>query len=182
MFPTMALPASAARLLTLVRSASGGDRAAFGELFSRYSRMVHGILLARVPPADAEDLVHDVFISAMNRLTALRDQEAFGGWLASIARGKAVDHLRSRRPVMEIPASLASHGPSAESRLEAVRILQRIQELPEAYRDTLILRLVEGLTGPEIAEQTGLTPGSVRVNLARGMKLLRERLEGKPTP
>jgi RNA polymerase sigma-70 factor (ECF subfamily) len=40
----------------------------------------------------------------------------------------------------------------------------------------LILRLVEGLTGPEIAEQTGLAPGSVRVNLHRGMKLLRERL------
>jgi RNA polymerase sigma-70 factor (ECF subfamily) len=48
--------------------------------------------------------------------------------------------------------------------------------LPEAYRETLILRLVEGLTGPEIAEQTGLSAGSVRVNLHRGMKLLRERL------
>jgi RNA polymerase sigma-70 factor, ECF subfamily len=48
--------------------------------------------------------------------------------------------------------------------------------LPEAYRETLVLRLVEGMTGPEIAARTGLTAASVRVNLHRGMKLLRERL------
>ena len=50
--------------------------------------------------------------------------------------------------------------------------------LPEAYRDTLVLRLVEGMTGPEIARRTGLTPDSVRVNLCRGMKLLRQALDG----
>ena len=57
-------------------------------------------------------------------------------------------------------------------------ILDRIRSLPAAYRETLILRLVEGLTGPEIARQTGLTPESVRVNLCRGMKMLRRLLVG----
>ena len=51
-----------------------------------------------------------------------------------------------------------------------------LRALPEAYQETMILRLVEGMTGPEIAEQTGLSPGSVRVNLHRGMKLLRDAL------
>jgi RNA polymerase sigma-70 factor, ECF subfamily len=51
--------------------------------------------------------------------------------------------------------------------------------LPEAYRETLMMRLVEGMTGPEIAARTGLTPDSVRVNLHRGMKLLRDALEGR---
>jgi RNA polymerase sigma-70 factor, ECF subfamily len=55
-------------------------------------------------------------------------------------------------------------------------VLQMIRKLPEAYRETLILRFVEGMTGPEIAESTGMKPGSVRVNLHRGMKLLREQL------
>ena len=55
-------------------------------------------------------------------------------------------------------------------------MLASIQELPEAYRETLVWRLVEGLTGPEIARRTGLTPGSVRINLFRGMAMLRERL------
>ena len=56
-------------------------------------------------------------------------------------------------------------------------MLAVIQSLPAAYRETLVLRLVEGMTGEEIAEQTGLTSGSVRVNLHRGMKRLREALE-----
>ena len=58
-----------------------------------------------------------------------------------------------------------------------VAVLDVIRTLPAAYRETLVLRLVEGLTGPEIAERTGLTPASVRVNLHRGMALLRAKLE-----
>jgi RNA polymerase sigma-70 factor (ECF subfamily) len=54
--------------------------------------------------------------------------------------------------------------------------LEAIRELPEAYRETLLMRLVEGLTGPEIARRSGLTEGSVRVNLHRGLKMLRDRL------
>jgi len=59
---------------------------------------------------------------------------------------------------------------------EARRVLAIIQTLPEAYRETLVLRLVEGYSGPEIAELTGLSHGSVRVNLHRGFRLLRDKL------
>jgi RNA polymerase sigma-70 factor (ECF subfamily) len=61
---------------------------------------------------------------------------------------------------------------------DAVLVLEQIRSLPEAYRETLLMRLVEGMTGPEIARQTGLKPESVRVNLCRGMKMLRELLGG----
>jgi RNA polymerase sigma-70 factor (ECF subfamily) len=63
----------------LIRAAAEGDRGAFGELYSRYARMVHGILLARVPAGDAEDLVQDVFMSAMKQLRVLRTAAAFRG-------------------------------------------------------------------------------------------------------
>lgn len=66
--------------------------------------------------------------------------------------------------------------PAAQNRAEALVALEAIRSLPEAYRETLILRLVEGMTGPEIAARTGLTPASVRVNLHRGMKHLRAKL------
>jgi len=159
------------RELELVRSAARGDRRAFGELYARYARLVHGILLARVPPDEAEDLMQDVFLAAMKRLPALRDDGAFGGWLAAMARNRAIDYHRQRRPV-EVDVE-----PRAPARpLEALDVWKVIQRLPEAYRETLVLRLVEGMTGPEIAERTGLTPDSVRVNLCRGMKLLREAL------
>ena len=160
----------------LVRAAAAGDRPAFGVLYERYARMVHAILLARVRPGDAEDLVQEVFLSAMRQLRGLRDPEGFGGWLGAIARNKAVDYFRAARKLTSIedaPVQRAAADP------DAFLVLDRIRSLPEAYRETLIMRLVEGMTGPEIAERTGLTQESVRVNLCRGMKMLREVLEMK---
>src|SRR5262245_15726117 len=150
----------------LIRAAADGNRAAFGELYVRYARMVHGILLARVPPGDAEDLVQDVFVSAMRQLRGLRSAGAFRGWLAAIARHRAIDYFRESRervPLDENTEPLSSSGRGADE--QAFAVLDTVRRLPEAYRETLILRLVEGMTGPEIADRTGLTPDSVRVNL-----------------
>ena len=159
----------------LVRAARDGDRSAFGALYQRYARLVHGLLLARVARDEVDDLVQDVFLSAWRRLDDLRDPAAFGGWVAIIARNRATDFHRRRAELVELPETLPARVAVAE-RAEAHAALEAVRSLPEAYRDTLVLRLVEGLTGPEIAAKTGLTPASVRVNLHRGMKLLREKL------
>lgn len=160
----------------LVHAARAGDEGAFGTLYERYARVIHGVLLARAPLTDVEDLVQDVFLSAWNRLESLRDPAAFGGWLTMIARNRATDFHRQSVDSVELPEDLtAPEGTS--SRAEALGVLEIIRTLPAAYRETLVLRLVEGLTGPEIAERTGLTPASVRVNLHRGMTMLREKLE-----
>jgi RNA polymerase sigma-70 factor (ECF subfamily) len=161
----------------LVEAVRGGDREAFGRLYDAYAPMVHGILLARVPYSEVDDLVQDVFLVALRRLGTLRDSAAFGGWLAMITRNRAIDFHRSARDTEELPEDLADHRPAEkETEAEAARTLDVIRGLPEAYRETLVLRLVEGMTGPEIAARTGLTPASVRVNLHRGMKMLREKL------
>jgi RNA polymerase sigma-70 factor (ECF subfamily) len=170
----LVLPAAEVRLeeAALVRAAQGGDRTAFGSLYEQYSRMVHGILLAHVSYTDAEDLVQDVFLRAMQQLHSLRDASAFGGWLAAIARRLAVDLHRKYRPTPDSQETPGGPRPNDE----AFEVLEVLRSLPKAYRETLILRLVEGMTGPEIAVRTGLTPESVRVNLCRGMKLLRQAL------
>jgi RNA polymerase sigma-70 factor (ECF subfamily) len=160
----------------LVRQAAGGDRAAFGELYSRYSRAVHAILLARVRSHDAEDLMQDVFLTAMSRIGQLRDNSSFAAWICTIARNRAYDFHRAKTAEEEIRED---HVKSRPAPPEAVSALEAIRSLPEAYRETLLMRLVEGMTGPEIALRTGLKHESVRVNLCRGMKLLRERIEGK---
>jgi RNA polymerase sigma-70 factor (ECF subfamily) len=158
----------------IIRAAAAGDRAAFGELYVRYARLVHGILLARVPPNEADDLVQEVFLRAMRQLPGLRTAAAFRGWLSTIARNCAMDYFRQARPQVPLEDNLTAH----DSGLDGLEVLDLIRHLPEAYREPLVLRLVEGMTGPEIAHQTGLTPDSVRVNLCRGMKLLRELLGG----
>ncbi|HWS98900.1 MAG TPA: sigma-70 family RNA polymerase sigma factor [Pyrinomonadaceae bacterium] len=164
----------------LVEAVRRGDRESFGRLYDLYGPMVHGILLARVPWGEVDDLVQDVFLVAFKRIHTLREAGAFGGWLAMIARNRAVDFHRRKRETEELPEDLAQRSSSADP--EAAEALELIRSLPEAYRETLVLRLVEGMTGPEIAERTGLTPASVRVNLHRGMKLLREKLGMEKQP
>src|SRR5207302_9827588 len=162
----------------LVRAAREGDRAAFGRLYERYARMVHGVLLAKVPVGDVDDIVQDVFLKALRRLPTLRESGSFGPWLAAIARNLANDyHRRSvpEDPLADEPSDndMESGKIRADHEGPAAAVLDAIRSLLDAYRETLILRLVEGMTGPEIAERTGLTHGSVRVNLHRGIQQLR---------
>jgi len=166
---------------SLVAAARAGDSGAFGDLYARYARVVHGILLARVPSSEVDDLVHDVFLRAFARLGDLRDAERFGAWLGAIARNLSNDFHRQSRPRVEVSQDFSET--DAEDRAlenrddaEAIAALEAIRTLPEAYRETLLLRLVEGMSGPEIASRTGLSHGSVRVNLHRGMQMLREKL------
>jgi RNA polymerase sigma-70 factor (ECF subfamily) len=171
-FPQAADPQRTA-LTATIRAVANGDRDAFSQLYADYVRMVHAILLGRVPRRDVDDLVQDVFITAYTRIRELREAAAFGGWLATIARNRATDYLRRAHPQEELPSELPGGAPIEA---ETMAVLDVIRKLPEAYRETLLMRLVEGMTGAEIAERSGLTPASVRVNLHRGMKLLREKL------
>jgi RNA polymerase sigma-70 factor (ECF subfamily) len=161
-------------MMGLVAQAMAGDRPAFDELYRRFARSVHAILLSRVSPDDAEELMQEVFLTAHQKLADLRDPEAFGPWIHTIARNAATDRLRTKRPRW-LPLREMAARPTDDGELRE-RVLAHIQSLPEAYRETLAMRLIEGLTGPEIAEQTGLAPASIRVNLHRGMELLRELL------
>jgi RNA polymerase sigma-70 factor (ECF subfamily) len=174
--PVASAASSETPVAALVTAARDGDRAAFAALYHRFARVVHAIALARVRAADAGDVVQDVFLVAYERLGELRDPAAFPGWLVQIARNRAVDRARAPRGVDATVDKSIDPAPTAEAR----EALDAIRALPEAYRETLIMRLVEGLTGPEIAERTGLAPGSVRVNLHRGMMILRERLGAAP--
>ncbi len=160
----------------LVLAASRGDRAAFASLHELYAAMVHGMLLARVPVQEADDLVQDVFLHALGKLLGLRDPDAFGPWLAALTRNFAVRFHRRRRRTDQLPVDIPARTGDEADPGDALRVLAAIRAMPEAYRETLVLRLVEGLTGPEIAACTGITHGSVRVNLHRGMQLLREKL------
>lgn len=162
----------------LVVAARAGDRAAFGELYVRFGRMVQGIVLSRVASADADDIVHDVFLTAMQRLDALEEPLAFGSWVATIARNRALDFLRRTPRAEALPPRLFAPG-DASRQSEVIAVYAALRTLPEQYRETLTMRLVMGMTGPEIAETTAMTPGAVRVNLHRGMRMLRDRLDGR---
>src|SRR5476649_1559250 len=98
----LTVPARAGDLDATIRAVAAGDEEAFARLHAGYVRMVHAILLGRVPRRDVDDLVQDVFLTAFTRIRELRDPAAFGGWLAAIARNRATDHLRRSREQEEL--------------------------------------------------------------------------------
>ena len=163
----------------LVTAVIEGNHDQFARLYDLYAPLVHGIVLARVPRTEVADLVQDIFLHALKKLHTLRDRNAFGPWIAMIARNRAMDFHRQSRETVDVTEDLSSQSSGAPSGVKATEMLDIVRSLPDAYRETLILRLVEGMTGPEISTRTGLTPASVRVNLHRGMKLLREKLSFK---
>jgi RNA polymerase sigma-70 factor (ECF subfamily) len=169
----LTIPARTAALGATIRAVAAGDQDAFARLYADYVRMVHAILLGRVPRRDVDDLVQEVFLTAYTRIRELREPAAFGGWIATIARNRATDYLRRMHEQVELPDDLPGGDPIDA---QTFAVLDVIRKLPEAYRDTLLMRLVEGMSGQEIADRSGLSAGSVRVNLHRGMKLLREKL------
>jgi len=189
-FPRPALPHDASRSDTgrtrraekvpvrLVKKARAGNLRAFETLWRRYAPSVQGILLTMLNDADAEDLTQEVAMAALRALPSLRDPSTFPAWLCTIARNVGRDALKTQRARSFAPLNAADDvpAPAAGDSLEAEEILWQIRALPEAYREPLMLRLLLEMTGPEIAARTGMTPGSVRVNLCRGMKLLRRRL------
>lgn len=162
----------------LVRKAQTGSRRAFHSLWQRYAATVRAILLTMVDETEAEDLSQEVAVAAFRSLPSLQKRESFPAWLCTIARNMGRDALAAKARSHESPLEHAKEiaAPDAGDPAAADEILAQIRQLPECHREPLMLRLLLEMSGPEIAEQTGLTQGSVRVNLCRGMKLLRQRL------
>src|ERR1043165_8931111 len=118
-----------------VLAAPAGDERAFEALYRRYARVVHWILLSRLPASEVEDLVQEVFLTALNKLKSLREPAAFPGWIASIARNRATAPIRRMTPEEELDDRVPSRSSSAADRAEAKRALMAIQSLPDAYRE-----------------------------------------------
>ena len=165
------LSASEVRHETVMES--DGKEHEFNRIYLKYAPLVHGVLLARLPREEVQDVMQEVFLAAFKTLGTIREKEAIGAWLVKVARNQAANYYRSTRKTDELDESIEAKTIETSRTAE---VLRTIRTMPDAYRETLILRLVEGMTGDEISSLTGLKPESVRVNLHRGMKLLRQRL------
>jgi RNA polymerase sigma-70 factor (ECF subfamily) len=159
--------------IALIERVRSGDEEAFGELYRIFAPTINGVVLARVPRDDVQDIVQDVFLAAYKNLNSLKDDNLFGAWLIKIARNRAAEWYRTKKPTEELDETFST---SESKRGEAAEVLRAIRSLSESYSETLVMRLIEGMTAKEIAERTGLKPDSVRVNLHRGMEMLRDRL------
>jgi RNA polymerase sigma-70 factor (ECF subfamily) len=172
----------------LVYRAQSGDRAAFEELVRRTSRLVFARLYLDTGNADrTEDLLQETYLLACRSLRKLNDPAGFRSWLLSIAHNVLIDSLRKetrRKRIGMGPESslltVQSRGPSplelAQQDEIRLRVLAILRSMPEEYRLPLSLRYFAGADYGTIGEQLGLTNGSLRGLLHRGLKMLRDRL------
>jgi RNA polymerase sigma-70 factor (ECF subfamily) len=181
----------------LVVQAQRGDRAAFEELIRRTARLVFARLYLETGNSHrAEDLSQEALLRAYRSLGELRQPGQFRTWLLTIAQNVLTDSARreARQKRSEPPraggealAGVPGPGPPPEEQAARTeqrgRVLAALRELPEEYRLPLTLRYLAGADYHTIATQLGLSNGSLRGLLHRGLKLLRARLgpdEGDP--
>ncbi|MFF3616888.1 RNA polymerase sigma factor [Streptomyces sp. NPDC002580] len=170
-----------------VARAQDGDEAAFSVAY----RIVHpGLLgyLRGIVGDDAEDVASDAWLEIARDLGRFRgDGAGFRGWTATIARHRALDHLRRLkvRPrgtaieadVLELPGRHSTDDEALET-LSTAYALELLADLPRDQAEAVLLRVVVGLDGPAAARVLGKRPGAVRTAAHRGLKRLARRLGG----
>jgi RNA polymerase sigma-70 factor (ECF subfamily) len=184
-----ALTASrAAEDLILLESLLGGDQQAMASLFDRYSGIVYSVALRVLKDSgQAEDVMQDIFIQIWkNPGSFVSGRGSLGAWLAVVARNRAIDCLRRRRPTdsVEDVVLASSTDLAAESErnvlMEQVRL--HLHQLPPEQRKSVEMAYFEGLSHSEISEKTGDALGTVKTRIRLGLISLRKAMHGKDRP
>jgi RNA polymerase sigma-70 factor (ECF subfamily) len=129
-------------------------------------------------PAAAEDIRQDVFLKVQKQLVKLRDFDKIESWVYRIARNAVVDHYRARRETTEVSETLPEPPPADDAPLSGLRVVLRrmVDDLPEPYREAVVLTELEGLTQKELADRLGISHSGAKSRVQRGRMQLKESL------
>ncbi|HEX4756494.1 MAG TPA: sigma-70 family RNA polymerase sigma factor [Terracidiphilus sp.] len=175
-----ASPAGDAQLLGRVR---GGDQQAMTEIFDRYGRLVYSVALRVLQdPGNAEDVMQDVFFKVWREPhTFLEGRGPLGAWLAVVARNRAIDSLRRRKPTDAVDDVVLVSKTNLASDIERNSMIEKVRAvlngLPLEQRAPMELAYFEGLSHTEIATRTGDPLGTVKTRIRSALTSLRKALE-----
>jgi len=148
-------------------------------LWREFSAPLRSFLRARTAsPADAEDLLQEVFVRIQTRLPTLRDTSKLQGWVYRIARHVVIDHYRSRRDHVPMDFELESEDLDGEQLVDLRPSLRRfVAELPAAYREPLVRHEFQGEPIREVAAGLGISLTAAKSRVQRARHLLRAMLD-----
>jgi RNA polymerase sigma-70 factor (ECF subfamily) len=184
--------ASAISDAELLRRIGEGDVDAVGELYDRYASLLMPLALRILRDrAEAEDIVHDAFVTVSDRAGQyVAERGSVGAWLVTLVRNLAIDRTRRRDRRGALARDVLVHEPNAlgERRVDdpetltagasdRAKIRRALATLPEAQRTTLEVAFFEGLSYPEIAARESVPLGTIKSRAARAIMALREALE-----
>ena len=173
----------------LVRRSLGGDQEAFGVLVSRHARSILSVTSRMLgPAADAEDVAQDTFVAAFKSLASFQFDAKFSTWLYRIAVNKCTDTLRARRPTVSLDEA-GDDGQTAwetvdeetpQWELEQVELAweldKGIQALPHLYRESFVLKHIEGLGYDEMSEILGVNRDTLKMRVYKARTILCQSL------
>jgi RNA polymerase sigma-70 factor (ECF subfamily) len=170
----------------LLRSARQGDPAGIGALYSQHAdalfRTAYRIVGTR---ADAEDVVHDLFVGLPEALRRYEDHGQLGSWLNRIVVRLALMQMRAERRRRVTPLDETAVGSlhvaatgRTEASLEFMALQQLVMALPDELRTVFVLKQVEGYSHEEIGALLGISAGASRVRLSRALQMLRRLVRG----
>jgi RNA polymerase sigma-70 factor (ECF subfamily) len=181
-----AAPATRQDELALVERCRRGDLGAFEELYRAHAGRLYSVALRLLGnPADAEDLLQEIFLAAHRKLDTFRGESAVGTWLYRLATNLCLDHLRSRagrsrqvtdslegeREVFDTATSTL-----AEQTVTKMDLERALARLPEGCRAAFVLHDVEGLEHREVAEILGVAEGTSKSQVHKARLKLRAML------
>jgi RNA polymerase sigma-70 factor (ECF subfamily) len=177
-------------LTEAITRAQGGDEQAFRRIYRAVQPRLLNYVRAMVGETDAEDVAAEAWICIARDLRSFQgDAQGFLGWTATIARHRATDHLRRRRPVIPLPHDQLPHQPThrdaadqAEETLSTETALALIGQLPPDQAQAILLRVIMGLDSATTARILGKRPGAVRTAAHRGLRALSRRLPPATDP
>jgi RNA polymerase sigma-70 factor (ECF subfamily) len=168
-----------ALLLTRVK---GGDQQAMTELFDQYSGMVYSVALRVLKdPGQAEDVMQEIFFQVWRNPNAfVSGRGSLGAWLAVMARNRAIDSLRRRRPTDSVDDVVLASSSDLGSEVERNRMMEKVRgllkDLPTEQQKSVEMAFFEGLTHSEIAERTGDPLGTVKTRIRSALMTLRKAI------
>jgi len=173
--------ADAANDMRLVARIRAGEQDALAELYDRYSSVVYGVALRVLQDAAAaEDIVQDIFLQLWRKPDAFDSSRgSLVAWLAVIARHRAIDRLRQRRPETDIEEVIIAGRTDLRDETERALVIEKVRaalgEMNADQRKALELAYFQGLTHSEIAEKTGEPLGTIKTRIRSGLQTLRAR-------
>jgi RNA polymerase sigma-70 factor (ECF subfamily) len=166
----------------LLTRAKGGDQQAMTDLFDQYSGMVYSVALRVLhDPGQAEDVMQEIFFQVWrNPNVFVSGRGSLGAWLAVMARNRAIDALRRRRPTDSVDDVVLASSSDLGSEVARNRMMEKVRgvlkDLPMEQQKSVEMAFFEGLTHSEIAAKTGDPLGTVKTRIRSALISLRKAI------
>lgn len=167
-------------LVELINNCKKGNRQAQEQLYRDYSRILFGICLKYSRnKTEAEDNLHDSFMTIYSKIEQFKHQGSFEGWIKRITVNTVLQKYRKEETLTLVTYNIEDEMPedSGYLNLDLATLLSYVQELPNKYRLTFNLYVLDGYSHKEISEMLGTSLGTSKSNLARARMILKEKIE-----